>query len=249
MLCLHCSGLSGFQWKRLADRLGHRFTFLAPDFLGCGQSPASNSGLDFTYSEDLNEVITILDELPSRVRLIAHSYGGFIGLKLALARPKKVAALALYEPVIWGGLASYLEVPIEKVVARFDPQAIFLNRKLAGSALWFQTFVDYWNGSGYWQSMTTAQRQPMQETADKLFAEVREVILDKTPHDSYRNLDQPTLILHGTTSPTEVLTMKDILAQTIPNACLGCIPGGHMNPVRNPIPVNAHLQKFLDETV
>ncbi len=245
VLCLHSSGLSGFQWKRLADKTAGAYRFLAPDFLGCGQSPQSPNGLDFRYTEDVEQIVELLDELDEPVLLLGHSYGGFIGLKSALQRPTKIRAMAFYEPVLWGGLASYRNRPIEKVVERFDPEGYLLDKTLAGTEQWMERFIDYWNGPGSYQAMSESARRPMFAMGDKLYAEVKEVVVDRTPHTDYAPLTQPTLVLHGTTSPPEVLQMKDILSEVLPNVSTACIPGGHMNPVRNPIPVNAHFELFL----
>jgi pimeloyl-ACP methyl ester carboxylesterase len=245
VLCLHSSGLSGFQWKRLADKASEGFRFVVPDFLGCGQSPPSPHGLDFRYGEDLEQVVALLDLLAEPVILLGHSYGGFIGLKSALQRPRQVIALGLYEPVIWGGLASFRGVSIAEVVARFDPEGYLLDRALAGTETWMERFIDYWNGPGSWQSMADSARRPMFAMAEKLYAEVREVVVDPTPHTAYTALTQPALLLHGTTSPAEVLQMKDILVEVLADVSTACVPGGHMNPVRNPLPVNAHFELFL----
>lgn len=244
IVCLHSSGLSGFQWRRLSERVPQA-RFLAPDFLGCGQSPPSPRGLDFRFQEDLEQVVALLDGLSEPVVLLGHSYGGFLALKSALARPESVRALALYEPVIWGGLVSARQITLDHLVSEFDPQGILFERSLAGSELWMERFVDYWNGVGTWAQMTPAAQRSMLANGDKLFAEVREVVTDPTPHTEYGRLQQPILLLHGTTSPVEVLRMKDILQDQLPQARLGCIPGGHMNPVRNPGPVNAHFELFL----
>jgi pimeloyl-ACP methyl ester carboxylesterase len=244
VLCLHSSGLSGYQWKRLADKAAD-LRFLAPDFLGCGQSPPSPNGLDFRYGEDLDQIVALLDDVKEPVILLGHSYGGFLALKAALRRPQQISALALYEPVMWGSLASFRGVPIAEVVARFDPEGYLLNRQLAGSETWMKRFVDYWNGPGSWEAMSESSRRPMLASGEKLYAEVKEVVVDPTPHTAYADLSQPTLILHGTTSPPEVLQMKDILKEILPAVTTACIPGGHMNPLRNPLPVNAHFEMFL----
>ena len=247
VLCLHSSGLSSFQWKRLAEKVGDDFRILAPDFLSCGQSPATPNGLEFRYGEDVEQIVALLDEVGEAVILLGHSYGGFIGLKSALQRPSQVRAMAFYEPVLWGGLASYRGVPIEDVVKRFDPEMYLLNSSLAGSEVWMERFIDYWNGLGSYAAMSESARRSMMTMADKLYAEVKEVVVDPTPHTDYAPLSQPTLILHGTTSPPEVLQMKDILTEVLPQAKTACIPGGHMNPVRNPLPVNAHFELFLKQ--
>lgn len=245
VVALHSSGLSGLQWRRLADKVSGEFRLLAPDFFGYGKSPASPNGLDFRYTEDVEQVVALLDELQEEVLLLGHSYGGFIALKSALARPHQVRGMCLYEPVMWGGLASFRGVPIEEVVHRFDPELLLLNKAKAHSEAYLEKFIDYWNGPGSWQAMNEAQRGPVRAGAEKIAAEVYEVVTDKTPHTDYAQLQCPIHILHGTVSPPEVLAMKDILRQTLPQLTTACIPGGHMNPIRNPLPVSAHFQLFL----
>lgn len=249
VVALHSSGLSGLQWRRLADKTSQECRLWAPDFFGYGKSPASPNGLDSRYTEDVDEVLALLDSVREPVLLFGHSYGGFIALKSALARPDKVRALCLYEPVVWGSLASFRGVPIEKVVARFDPDLILLDKSRAGTEEYLQKFIDYWNGPGSWEAMNPVQRQPVVAGAEKIAVEVYEVVTDKTPHTDYAALKMPIHILHGTVSPPEVLAMKDILTDTLPQLTTACIPGGHMNPIRNPLPVNAHFQLFLKNQV
>ena len=246
-MALHSSGLSGLQWRRLAEKVSLHHKLYALDFLGYGSSPPSENGIDFRYTEDLAETLLFLDQVSEPIVLLGHSYGGFIALKSALARPDKVAALCLYEPVVWGSLASHRAVPIETVVQRFDPELRLLDKTQAGTEAYLRTFIDYWNGPGTWDSMTPVQRRPMMDSGFKIAAEVYEVVTDQTPHTEYRSLEQPVQILHGTSSPPEVLSMKDILSETIPNIKTACIPGGHMNPIRNPLPVNAHFSLFLQK--
>ena len=247
MVCLHSSGLSGLQWRRLGEKVSPHHRVLAPDFLGYGGSPASPNGLNFRYQEDVDQIVALLDELAEPVIFLGHSYGGFIALKSALARPGSVLGFCLYEPVLWGGLASYRGVPIEEVVKRFDSSLLLLDKSKAGTEEYLSTFVDYWNGPGSWAAMTPLQRKPVESGAEKIACEVFEVVTDSTPHTDYASLKQPMHILHGTTSPVEVLAMKDILVETLSQVTTACIPGGHMNPVKNPLPVNAHFTLFLQK--
>ena len=246
-LALHSSGLSGLQWRRLAEKCDSQHRILAPDFLGYGQSPPSPNGINFRYTEDLEQTLALVDALGEPFLLLGHSYGGFLALKLALERPRQVLGICLYEPVMWGGLASFRGCPIEEIVRRFDPGLLLLDKSKAQSEEYLRTFIDYWNGPGAWQSMTQLQRKPVVSGAEKIAAEVYEVVTDPTPHTDYARITSPIHILHGTISPPEVLAMKDILAETIPHLSTACIPGGHMNPIRNPIPVNANFSLFLQK--
>jgi len=247
VVALHCSGLSGLQWRRIGEACSEHHQVLAPDFLGYGGSPPSPNGLDFRYTEDLEQILAFLDGLATPYLLLGHSYGGFIALKCAVARPRQTLGMCLYEPVMWGGLASYRGMSIREVVKRFDPDLVLLDKTKAGTEKYLHTFINYWNGEGFWEAMTPTQRRPVIEGAEKIAAEVYEVLSDKTPHTEYQSISCPLHILHGTVSPPEVLAVKDILVEIVSGVTTACIPGGHMNPIRNPIPVNAHFQLFLQK--
>lgn len=247
VVALHCSGLSGLQWRRIGEAASAHHQIMAPDFLGYGGSPPSPNGLDFRYTEDLEQILAFLDSLPTPYLLLGHSYGGFIALKCAVARPERTLGMCLYEPVMWGGLASYRGVKIEEVIQRFDPEMVLLDKSRAGTEAYLHRFIDYWNGDGFWAAMTEVQRRPVILGAEKIAAEVYEVLKDETPHTEYQSIDCPLHLLHGTVSPPEVLAVKDILQELLPHLTTACIPGGHMNPIRNPIPVNAHFQLFLQK--
>ncbi len=245
VIALQSSGMTGLQWRHLANLGEDRFRFWAPDLLNWGQSPSSPNGLRYRHQEDLEQILALIDESGEEVSLAGHSYGGFLALKTALARPDKVLRLALYEPVIWGGLASFSQRSIHRIVERFDPEGLLLNESLAGQDHWMERFIDYWNGPGTWANFSANARRPLQEQSSKLFAEVREAVTDPTPHTEYRGIQAPTLIVHGTVSPPETLAMKEILKRQIPQCATVCVEGGHMAPVRAPKLVDPHLSTFL----
>ena len=240
----------GTQAKRLVEERGY-VQLSTGDMLRAAR--ASGSELGQRVAQIMDEgglvsdeiVIALIDEMDTPCLLLGHSYGGFIALKSALQRPRQTLGLCLYEPVIWGGLASFRGVPIEEVVRRFDPNLLLLQKSEAGTEDYLHTFIDYWNGEGAWAAMTDVQKKPVVSGAEKIAAEVFEVVTDTTPHTVYGKLRCPIHLLHGTLSPPEVLAMKDILVETVGHLTTACIPGGHMNPIRNPIPVNAHFELFL----
>lgn len=238
--------MTGLQWRHLANLGEGRFRLWAPDLLNWGQSPPSPNGIRYRHQEDLEQILSLIDESAETVSLVGHSYGGFLALKAALARSDRVCRLALYEPVIWGGLASFSKRSIQQIVERFDPEGLLLNESVAGTEQWMERFIDYWNGPGTWSSFSANARRPLQDQSAKLFAEVREAVTNPTPHTAYRDIPAPTLIVHGTVSPPETLAMKEILRRQIPLCTTACVEGGHMAPVRVPKLVDPHLLTFLE---
>ena len=86
------------MWRHQVDALRDRWTVVAPDLRGFGETPHASG--PFSHVEDVRE---LLDELaiPSAV-VVGGSFGGRVALELALAHPERVAALVLCPPALPG---------------------------------------------------------------------------------------------------------------------------------------------------
>ena len=84
-----------------------------------------------------------------KVHLVGHSYGGGVALNVALARPDRIASMALYEPSAFHLLRQLGERGAEPYaeitgVARSICQGVVTGDYRGAVA----AFVDYWNGPG-----------------------------------------------------------------------------------------------------
>jgi pimeloyl-ACP methyl ester carboxylesterase len=88
---------SSFQFRHLMPALADRWRLVAPDFPGFGYSATPDSArFDYSFSgyADLLERFTTALNL-QRYALYLHDYGSQIGLRLAMKRPERVAALVI----------------------------------------------------------------------------------------------------------------------------------------------------------
>lgn len=86
---------SSFQFRNLMPALADRWRSIAPDFPGFGYSAAPDpSRFSYTFDgyADLLERFAAATNL-SRYALYLHDYGSQIGLRLAMRKPERVAAL------------------------------------------------------------------------------------------------------------------------------------------------------------
>ena len=94
VVCLHAIAHGARDYLKLAERLGHRFTFHAIDFPGHGQSPADGTPpTPKHYAALLEGTVDALGL--KRFGLIGCSIGGATAIRFAAAHPDRVAALAL----------------------------------------------------------------------------------------------------------------------------------------------------------
>jgi pimeloyl-ACP methyl ester carboxylesterase len=98
IVALHCSGAGASQWNYLAKALGGGYEVLAPEHFGNESSGPWSGERPFTLADEAARTIALIDKWEGKVHLVGHSYGGGVALHVAVARPGRIASLALYEP-------------------------------------------------------------------------------------------------------------------------------------------------------
>ena len=100
LLLVHGMAGSGGQWCHVLPRLAERFTVVAPDLLGHGESDKPPS--EYNLSEQANVLRDLLTALGhERATLVGQSYGGGVVMQLAYQSPQLCERVVL---VSSGGL-------------------------------------------------------------------------------------------------------------------------------------------------
>jgi pimeloyl-ACP methyl ester carboxylesterase len=86
VVALHCSLSSGLQWARLAETLGDKFQFIAPDISGYGHAGPSIDP-PATLAHEIELINDRLGEAVGPIHLVGHSYGGAIAFETATDSP------------------------------------------------------------------------------------------------------------------------------------------------------------------
>ena len=107
-------------------------------------------------------------------------------------------------------------------------------------------FVDYWNGSGAWDTMRPAAQNALIRWAPKGPLDFRAVIDDPTPARAYRGLNFPVLILRGEHAPMPTRVIADGLSELLPASRLMVIDGaGHMGPLTHASEVSVLIVRHI----
>lgn len=238
VVMLHSGGMSGRQWRRLAEALSPRYSVLTPDFLGCGANPPWPDDQPFHFEMDVERVERLLP-----AHLIGHSYGGLIALTVARRHPGQVLSLAVYDPVAFG-----LLFDAEDSVGLADLSRVsLLDDVKGGTEEWMTEFVNYWNGPGSWQALPGASRESFLRVGRKVYYEVRSLSADRTGRPDYAGLSMPLLLVHGQKSPPAAVRVVKLLAETLPHAQLRVLQGaGHMGPLTHGAELQALVEAHLE---
>lgn len=126
LVLIHGFGGHRGVWADLSKELSGRYTVLAVDLPGCGQSPAPGPGpVDFAAVADA-VARTARRELEGPFVVVAHSMGGLVGLRLASRHAEQVRGLVLLD----APLLPMEGVQAERLARAFeqDPAGTFRER-------------------------------------------------------------------------------------------------------------------------
>ena len=94
LLLLHGLGADHTTWDRVVDQLARRYTVVAPDLLGHGESAKPRA--DYTlggYANGMRDLLTVLGI--DNVTLVGHSFGGGVAMQFAYQFPERTERLIL----------------------------------------------------------------------------------------------------------------------------------------------------------
>ena len=240
MLC--STGLDSRQWRDMLPLIEGR-RIVCPHYLCYPRSGNWKGEGDIDSWTDYLAAESLLLREDGQVDILGHSYGGFIGLMLAVNHPEKIRRMAFHEPTVWGCLQHTdredLKNEFGEVVETFFTEGLEPEDFL-------RDFVDYWNVPGAWDSMLDIRRDMWRELQPKILSEVRMLCYDRTPPSFYAGIKNPILITLSDETPPHQFEACSLLSRVLPDARVEYVPGGHMGVITKSSEVMPHLAEWLN---
>jgi len=171
-----------------------------------------------------------------------------IALIAALSQPRRIQALALYEPTLFGLLDAESPPPNEADGIRgavASAAAAVEAGDLAGAA---EYFVDFWMGRGAWARTPESRKGPIAQSMVNVRGWADALFNEPTPLAALSQLKVPVLYMMGSKSPSSSRGVGRLLIRALPKVQVVEFNGmGHMGPVTHPGAVNTRIARFLDQ--
>ena len=192
VILIHSSVSGNRQWKRLVHELKNRFRVLAPNLYGYGETTGWQEDGTQTLANHVALIEAVCDSVLGPIRLVGHSFGGSVALKVAADLGERVSHLALYEPNPFYLLQSdgRREAFAEAMALHDDVKSL---GKRGDWMMLAERFAEYFSGDGSWASFSTRR--------------IRNDRLGLTPSvalkywASAHGLNPPVAVAHGTFLP------------------------------------------------
>jgi pimeloyl-ACP methyl ester carboxylesterase len=255
VVLIHGMVNSSRHWEGVARRLAGRYTVIAPDLIGHGDSATPRGdyslGAHAAFIRDLLAVIGI-----DRASIVGHSLGGGVAMQFFYQFPQRTERLVL---VSSGGLGRDVS-PLLRTAALpgagallalgTQPAALAALRRLASE------LRDRDVRSGVYLEAVERALRPLQRSgARKAFLHTLRAVIDPvgqrvSAFDRLYLLEQmPTLVVWGEKDRTIPLEHGRLTHRAIPNSTFVTLPGvAHFPHIEDPGGLAAALDGFMSAT-
>jgi pimeloyl-ACP methyl ester carboxylesterase len=241
LVLLHGTGATGQgNWGPLIDALGDRFTIVAPDLPGSGDT--RDPGGPLTVQDLVAHVVAAARHAGlDRFHLVGHSLGAVVAVATAGLHPGMVRSLTAHAPWIKADARMVFQFELWKRLALSDPAA--LARLLILTATGKDT-LQSWGPAEFEQ--TAAAFTGLLDGAGEGVARQAGANTTLDIAEFLPRVTAPTLIVASGDDRIVPPRHQHELADRIPQATLLRVPGGHGLPAENPALLNAKITEFLD---
>jgi pimeloyl-ACP methyl ester carboxylesterase len=249
VVCLHSNASTSSQWRALMASLASRFHVLAADSLGAGQSPPWPGERAVSLHDEVALLEPVFARAGESFALVAHSYGAAAALIAAVTQPRRIRALALYEPTLFALLDAESPPPnaADSIRATVEIAAAALEAGNPQGAA--ECFIDYWMGAGSWARMPVSRQGPITTSIGNVRGWAGALFGESTALAAFAELDIPVLYMLGKDSPASSLGVARLLTQALPRVEVVEFEGvGHMGPITHPQQVNETIFRFLERS-
>ncbi len=249
VVCLHANASTSSQWRALMESLAPKFHVLAADSFGAGRSPAWPTDRQVSLQDEVALLEPVFARAGDPYALVAHSYGAAVALIAAVSQPRRIRALALYEPVLFALLDGESPPPndadgIRDVVV--EAAAAVDAADLAGAA---ECFIDFWMGKGTWARTPESRKGLISASVVNIRGWARALFNEPTPLAAFSELNVPVLYMMGSESPASSRGVARLLMRMLPQVQIVEFNGmSHMGPITHPEIVNDAISRFLERT-
>jgi pimeloyl-ACP methyl ester carboxylesterase len=249
VVCVHANASSSRQWRDLMALLAPKFHVFAPDSYDAGDSPSWPSDRVIRLRDEVALIEPVLAKAGSPLALVGHSFGGAVALIAALSNPRRIRAIALYEPTLFSLLDAHRRMPneaegIRRVVARAAAALDAGNPDAAA-----ECFLDYWMGAGAWKLTPEPRKLPITRSIINVRRWAHALFTEPSPLAAFRSLEVPVLYMVGKRSTPAALGVARLLTGALPRVEVVEFEDlGHMGPVTHPERVNEVIERFLERT-
>lgn len=204
----HGAGSISGMWAQWIGVLGDKYRIITFDFRGMGKSADAKYDKGWSFEVSADDVVAVADAAGvDKFHFVGESYGGTVGLMLGLRHKKRVRTLTISN-------AAHIGSRIGNI-AEWERTL----RKPGGALEWSKGMM---KDRFYPDQITPEQwawyeEQQASHPVDSII-DARKTLVDADLSERLKEIDTPTLLLHGDSSPFVSVALMTDMKSRMPKA-------------------------------
>lgn len=216
---------TGASWRGLCAPLSERYRTITTSLCGYGQTQERRQANGAYLQDEMDVLETVLSRINAPVHLVAHSFGAWVALSLAVHRAPPLLSLTLLEPTVFHLLSLADETPLARHVQAMTDA--YMAAWKQGDPRAIEPVIDFYGGPGFFQNC------PPQLQA-KFVAQTPTNVLDwqtglaEIPStEEFSALQTRTLVVCGSNSQMAMRRCNQLLVDRLPQAQFKMLDGAN----------------------
>jgi len=216
---------TGASWRNISTPLSERYRTITTSLSGYGKTQERRTPGGAHMQDEMNVLEAVLAQANAPVHLVAHSFGAWVALSLAMHRKPSLLSLTLLEPTVFNLLPLAGEAALNgEVRAMKEGYVAAWNR---GDQRAVRHVIDFYGGAGTFDAYPSAVQ-------DKVITQTPTNILDwdsgyaEFPMlEDFATVNVPTLVVCGSASHRAMQRSNQLLVDHLPQARLMALEGAN----------------------
>jgi pimeloyl-ACP methyl ester carboxylesterase len=214
---------TGAAWRPIMEAWGGRFRCVTTSLLGYGGTAERRTAADTSIAHETDVVEAVIRRAGGPVHLVGHSYGGLVGVAVALRKAVPLAGLTVLEAPAMDILKDRGE---DEHYGTFRAMSdAYAAAFRGGDREAIAAMIDFYGGAGTFASWPQRVRAYAIETTAANLLDWQSGYGFPLTADALATIGEPTLVLWGGASRPAVQRANALLGQCIPGAATGVIDG------------------------
>lgn len=204
----HGAGSISGMWAEWIGVLGDKYRIVTFDFRGMGKSAHAKHDKGWSFEQSADDVVAVADAVGiDRFHFVGESYGGTVGLMLGLRHKSRVRTLTISNAAHIGSRIGNIE-EWERTL-----------RKPGGALEWSKGMMKdrFYPDQVSPELWAWYEEQQASHPIDSII-DARKTLVDADLSERLKEIDTPTLLLHGDASPFVSVALMSDMKSRLPNA-------------------------------
>ena len=216
---------TGTSWRNISTPLSKHFRTITTSLSGYGKTQERRRQGGIHMQDEMDVLEAVLAQVNAPVHLVAHSFGAWVALALAMHRKPELLSLTLLEPTAFNLLATAGETALSGQVRAMKDSYVTAWR--SGDQQAVRQVIDFYGGVGTFDAYPLAIQ-------DKVITQTLTNILDwdsgytEFPaQEDFAAVNVPTLVICGNNSHLAMQRSNQLLVDHLPQAQLMALEGAN----------------------